>query len=49
MSINWLLLGGHQSQKREVIADQDSHENEVVTECYCSNGHSILADTLALL
>lgn len=45
MNINWLLLGGHQAQKREVIADQVEHKNEVITECYCSNGHSILTDT----
>jgi len=45
MKINWLLLGGHQTQKREVIVDQDHHQNEVITECYCPNGHSILTDT----
>ena len=45
MKINWLLLGGHQTQKREVILDQEHHQNEVVTECYCPNGHSILTDT----
>ena len=44
MSINWLLLGGHQSQKREVIPEQDPHKCEVITECYCANGHSILTD-----
>ena len=44
MSINWLLLGGHQSQKREVIPDQDAQKAEVVTECYCPNGHSVLSD-----
>jgi len=49
MSINWLLLGGHQSQKREVITDQDLQQDpqksEVITECYCPNGHSILSET----
>ncbi|MGW8311705.1 MAG: hypothetical protein ACWGOL_00580 [Desulfuromonadales bacterium] len=45
MNINWLLLGGHQTQKREVIKDQDpQHKSEVITECYCPNGHSILTD-----
>ncbi len=44
MSINWLLLGGHQSQKREVIPVQDSQTAEVITECYCTNGHSVLSD-----
>src|SRR5210317_1472567 len=44
MSINWLLLGGHQSQKREVIPDQDGQKTGVVTECYCPNGHSVLSD-----
>ena len=45
MSINWLLLGGHQTQKREVIAEQDSQDNKVITECYCPNGHSVLTGT----
>lgn len=45
MKINWLLLGGHQAQKREVIQDQEHHCHEVVRECYCPNGHSILTDT----
>lgn len=44
MSINWLLLGGHQAQSREVITEQDQEKNEVITECYCPNGHSILTD-----
>jgi hypothetical protein len=44
MSINWLLLGGHQTQKREVIPDQDPKKREVITECYCLNGHTILTD-----
>lgn len=44
MSINWLLLGGHQTQKREVIADQYSQKSEVITGCYCPNGHTILTD-----
>jgi hypothetical protein len=44
MSINWLLLGGHQAQNREVITEQDQEKNEVITECYCPNGHSILTD-----
>ena len=44
MSINWLLLGGHQSQIREVIEDQQANESKVVSECYCPNGHSILTD-----
>jgi hypothetical protein len=42
MSINWLLLGGHQTQKREVIAEQDLQSSQVITECYCPNGHSVL-------
>lgn len=46
MSINWLLMGGHQSQKREVIADLDSQDSEVISACYCTNGHSILSDDL---
>lgn len=45
MNINWLLLGGHQTQKREVIADQAPGKSEVITECYCPNGHTILTDT----
>ena len=44
MSINWLLLGGHQSQKREVITEQDSQKDAVITECSCPNGHTILTD-----
>jgi len=44
MPINWLLLGGHQTQKREVIAEQDLQKCQVITECYCQNGHSILTD-----
>lgn len=44
MPINWLLMGGHQAQKREVITDQDLEQQEVITECYCLNGHSILTD-----
>lgn len=45
MNINWLLLGGHQTQKREVITDQVPGKSEVITECYCPNGHTILTDT----
>ena len=45
MSINWLLLGGHESQKREVIAEQDPQNKEVISECYCVNGHSILSES----
>ncbi|NIP49792.1 MAG: hypothetical protein GWO30_07305 [Gammaproteobacteria bacterium] len=44
MSINWLLLGGHQAQKREVITEEKLQSQEVVEECYCLNGHSILTD-----
>ena len=44
MAINWLLLGGHQTQKREVITEQSLEKQEVVKECYCPNGHSILTD-----
>jgi len=44
MAINWLLLGGHQLQKREVITEQDVVKQDVITECYCANGHSILTD-----
>jgi hypothetical protein len=44
MPINWLLLGGHQIQKREVITEQVLDKQEMVTECYCPNGHSILTD-----
>ena len=44
MPINWLLLGGHQTQKREVISEQDLDKQEMVAECYCPNGHSILTD-----
>jgi hypothetical protein len=42
MPINWLLLGGHQTQKREVITDQSLQTQDLITECYCPNGHSIL-------
>ncbi len=44
MPINWLLLGGHQTQKREVITEQDPQKSVVITECYCPNGHTILTD-----
>ena len=44
MPINWLLLGGHQAQHREVITDESLQKQEVVKECYCPNGHSILTD-----
>lgn len=44
MTINWLLLGGHQAQKREVITEENLKKQEVVEECYCPNGHSILTD-----
>lgn len=44
MAINWLLLGGHQLQKRDVITAQDLGKQDVITECYCANGHSILSD-----
>ena len=47
MSINWLLLGGHQTQKREVHTETPLHKQEVITECYCPNGHSILTDKAA--
>ena len=48
MSIRWLLLGGQQTQRREDIAEKDPHHSEVMTECYCQNGHSILKDTVLL-
>jgi hypothetical protein len=44
MSVNWLLLGGHQSQKREIISDDDQQKREIITECYCLNGHTVLTD-----
>lgn len=44
MSINWLLLGGHQTQKREVITEQHLQEPDIIRECYCPNGHSILTN-----
>lgn len=46
MTINWLLLGGHQLQKRDVITEQDQQKREVITECYCPNGHTVLSDTV---
>lgn len=45
MHINWLLRGGHQAQQREVITVRDLARNQVITECYCPNGHTILTDT----
>lgn len=45
MSINWLLLGGHQTQKREVIAELDPQKIDLIAECYCPQGHSILTET----
>ena len=44
MSINWLLLGGHQTQKRDVITDENLKSRDVVSSCFCPNGHSILTD-----
>lgn len=44
MAINWLLQGGHQAQKREVISELDKERSEIIKECYCPNGHSILTD-----
>ena len=44
MAINWLLLGGHQTQKREVISEHKLQEKQVISDCYCLNGHSILSD-----
>ena len=44
MSINWLLLGGHQAQKREVITEEKLQSQDIVEQCYCLNGHSILTD-----
>lgn len=31
-------------QKRDVISEQDVVKRDVITECYCANGHSILTD-----
>lgn len=43
MGIMW-LLGGNDSQKRRVIEKSDQEKGQVITECYCGNGHSILTD-----
>lgn len=43
MAFRW-LLGGDQQQKRRVIQEEDQHKLEVIEECYCPNGHSILTD-----
>jgi hypothetical protein len=38
------LLGGNDSQKRRVIEKCDQEDGQLITECYCQNGHSILSD-----
>jgi hypothetical protein len=43
MGFKW-LLGGDQSQKRQVIQEEDNVQHQVIEECYCPNGHSILTD-----
>ena len=43
MRFAW-LRGGDQTQKRQVISQEDQQRKEVITECYCPNGHSILTD-----
>ncbi|MDH3998584.1 MAG: hypothetical protein OET90_07070 [Desulfuromonadales bacterium] len=44
MAINWLIQGGHETQNREVISEQDKDRSEIIQQCYCSNGHTILTD-----
>lgn len=43
MGIMW-LLGGNDSQKRQVIEQIDREGGQLISECYCRNGHSILTD-----
>jgi len=43
MGIMW-LLGGNDSQKRQVIEQNDRQDGQLISECYCRNGHSILSD-----
>ncbi len=43
MAFKW-LLGGDQQQKRRVIQEEDQQSQEVILECYCPNGHTILTD-----
>ncbi|HKL26434.1 MAG TPA: hypothetical protein VJ910_09445 [Desulfuromonadales bacterium] len=43
MGIMW-LLGGNQSQKRRVIEKSDQESGQVIAECYCQGGHSILSN-----
>ncbi len=43
MGIMW-LLGGNVSQKRRVIEKSDQASGELITQCFCRNGHSILSD-----
>lgn len=43
MRFAW-LRGGHQAQQRKVISHEDQALNQVIKECYCPNGHSILTD-----
>ena len=43
MPFKW-LKGGDLAQKRQVIEITDQPQDEVITECYCPNGHSVLTD-----
>ena len=43
MGIMW-LLGGNDSQKRRVIQKSDQESGQLITECYCRHGHSILSN-----
>jgi hypothetical protein len=43
MGIMW-LLGGNVSQKRRVIEKCDETGDQVISECYCQHGHSILSN-----
>lgn len=43
MGFSW-LWGGDQTQRRQVITEEDRRENLVIRECYCPKGHSIITD-----
>ena len=43
MPLKW-LQGGDQTQKRQVIQEEDQADRRVIDACFCPNGHSILTD-----
>ena len=45
MGIMW-LLGGNDSQKRRVIEGCSEEGGQLISECYCQHGHSILSDKI---